>query len=143
MQLSLLWDFGDESTDVVSTNPRHTYPTFIDSCYEATISIMNLNSCQSYFTDTVCITATTSLKEYSLNKIDLYPNPTSGKLTITLEVSNATSVTIRNSLGQLMLVDNQSSSGNLELDISSYPTGIYFLQLEVGGEMVTKKIVKN
>lgn len=74
--------------------------------------------------------------------ITTYPNPTSGKLSITLEEGNATSVAIRNSLGQILLIDKTRATNQLELDISAYPTGLYFLQLEVDGQLMTKKIVK-
>jgi hypothetical protein len=41
-----------------------------------------------------------------------------------------------------MLSKKQQSSDKIELDISAYPTGIYFLQLEVDGKKLTKKIIK-
>ena len=82
------------------------------------------------------------INEHSSISFSTYPNPTSGKLSITLEEGNATSVTIRNSLGQILLIDKTRATNQLELDISAYPTGLYFLQLEVDGQLMTKKIVK-
>ncbi len=76
------------------------------------------------------------------SNINIYPNPTSGLLSIALEEGSATSVTLRNSLGQLLLADKTLSTNQVALDLSSYPTGIYFLQLEVDGQVVTKKVVK-
>jgi len=84
------------------------------------------------------------IKENSeLDKFIIYPNPTSGKLSIILEERNATSITIRNSLGQLMQSEKHLFTNQLELDLSTYPTGIYLLQLEVDGQVVTKKILKH
>lgn len=78
----------------------------------------------------------------SKNLVSIYPNPTSGQLSISLEEANTTSVTIRNSLGQILLSDISLSGDQLELDISAYPTGVYFLQVESEGKLITKKIIK-
>ncbi|MCO6499224.1 MAG: T9SS type A sorting domain-containing protein [Vicingus serpentipes] len=82
-------------------------------------------------------------EQNQLSNINTFPNPTSGKLSITLEGGNPTLESIRNSLGQLLLHDNSLSGDQLELDLSTYPTGIYFLQLNVDGQVVTKKIIKH
>jgi len=80
--------------------------------------------------------------ELSSSSISIHPNPTSERITVSLEEGIATSVTIRNSLGQLLLSDKTPSTNQVELDLSSYPTGIYFLQIEVDGQVITKKVVK-
>ena len=82
------------------------------------------------------------IEEKNLSISSLYPNPTSGQLSISLEEANTTSVTIRNSLGQLVLSDKYPPNNQLDLDISTYPNGIYFLQIEVNGEIITKKVIK-
>jgi hypothetical protein len=74
--------------------------------------------------------------------VNIHPNPTQDWITVSLEEGTATSVSIRNSLGQLLLSDKKPSTNQVELDLSSYPTGIYFLQLEVDGQVITKKVVK-
>jgi hypothetical protein len=82
------------------------------------------------------------IKELSSSSISIHPNPTKDWITVSLEEGTATSVTIRNSFGQLLLSDKTPSTNQIELDLSSYPTGIYFLQLEVDGQVITKKVVK-
>lgn len=82
------------------------------------------------------------IEELPSSTVNIYPNPTSGQIIIPLEEGTIKSVTLRNSLGQLLLTDNHPSSDKLELDISTFPTGIYFLQLELDGEVLTKKIIK-
>ena len=82
------------------------------------------------------------MEEQLFSSMDIYPNPTNGNLSITLEEGTASSVTIRNSLGQILLHDKSLSRDQLKLGISAYPKGLYFLQLEVDGELITKKVVK-
>lgn len=82
-------------------------------------------------------------EEIKIDKVSVYPNPTSGKVSVYLTEGNATSATIMNNLGQVMLNDKIQNSNQFDLDISSYPTGLYFLQVEVNGKILTKKIMKH
>jgi Leucine-rich repeat (LRR) protein len=82
------------------------------------------------------------IEELNSNTLQVAPNPTSGLFTITLVKGHTNSVSIRNSLGQLILIEKHTVTDKLELDISAFPNGIYFLQLEVEGEVITKKIIK-
>jgi hypothetical protein len=57
--------------------------------------------------------------ELTLNQnINIHPNPTKDWITVSLEEGTATSVTIRNSLGQLLLSDKTLSTNQIELDLS-------------------------
>jgi hypothetical protein len=76
------------------------------------------------------------------NIIKVYPNPTSNQLTISLEKEKSIALTLRNSLRQLLLSEKHPTTNQLIIDISAYPAGIYFLQVEVDGEIITQKIVK-
>jgi Secretion system C-terminal sorting domain/Right handed beta helix region len=80
--------------------------------------------------------------EYKNNSFSVYPNPTTGQTTIDLAEGTASSVTLRNSLGQVILSNKFTATNQIELDISNYPKGIYFLQLEVDEQVITQKIIK-
>ncbi len=115
---------SDANTDTIQTNPA------------------GLLGRGYYWIDDVSVTSTIGIDEPSSSSISIYPNPISGMLSITLEEGNIASVTIRNSFGQLLLT-KAPPTNQLVLDLSSYPTGIYFLQLEVDGKVITKKVVKD
>ena len=76
-------------------------------------------------------------------KLEIYPNPVHNKLIIRLKDDFfKTSLIIKNSIGQeisakKILIGNESI-----LDLSGYQKGIYFLEIEIGGRIVTKKIIK-
>jgi Secretion system C-terminal sorting domain len=89
-----------------------------------------------------CGPCTVGIDELLSSSISIHPNPTNGQLTISLEEGTASAITIRNSLGQLMLSDKYSATKQLGLDISNFPIGVYFIQIETDGEVITKKIVK-
>jgi hypothetical protein len=84
----------------------------------------------------------TEIEESSLSNISLYPNPTTGRATIDLEeIMQDIKATLTNSLGQIILTDNYTATNFINLDINA-PKGVYFLNLEVDSEVITKKIIK-
>ena len=79
-------------------------------------------------------------------KIELYPNPTNGRITLTLPVEiDIISIQIFNINGK-KLIDVFHSvsklSREIKLDLSHYPTGIYFINLSAKNLKGTKKLVK-
>ncbi len=80
-----------------------------------------------------------------LNFIDLklYPNPATN--TVTLDLNNTTidrfSVQLFNINGQQILnIENQNDK-MIHLDVASYPSGIYFVKVISGMDIVTKKLI--
>tara|TARA_B100000809_G_scaffold17440_1_gene15483 strand:- start:2461 stop:3597 length:1137 start_codon:yes stop_codon:yes gene_type:complete len=85
---------------------------------------------------------TVSIPEISISDAMIFPNPTIGAITINLgEVKQDVKTTLTNSLGQVILSKNFTSTNFIKLNIDA-PKGIYFLQLECNGEDITKKIIK-
>ena len=83
-----------------------------------------------------------SLNDYSIeNQITLYPNPTSGLLNLNFrEDIVLSSVIITNISGSKVLeikepVDN--------IDLSEYPSGVYFIKFSTDKGAINKRIVKN
>ncbi|MEO1517955.1 MAG: T9SS type A sorting domain-containing protein [Bacteroidota bacterium] len=79
---------------------------------------------------------------------EVFPNPTSNWLTISLDANNqeVKQLSLYNSLGQRVWVENSSfpafNSQNLEIDCSEFPKGIYWLFLEnASGKTAQQKII--
>ena len=73
--------------------------------------------------------------------ITIHPNPTSGQLSISLEEAFTGSLRVLNSLGQVVFKDDFEAVTELNLSLDG-PSGLYFIQLEIDGELITKKVVK-
>ena len=82
------------------------------------------------------------INEYDLSNLLLYPNPTTGSITIDLgEIKQGIQATLTNSLGQVISKE-QFETDIININIDS-PSGIYFLKIEtVDGETKTVKIIK-
>ncbi|MFH1320500.1 MAG: T9SS type A sorting domain-containing protein [Bacteroidota bacterium] len=74
-------------------------------------------------------------------RLQVYPNPSRGVFTVEVDASASVSIKIFNILGQEVKEVAWNSGNRTEIDLSSYPTGIYNLQLITGKYVVNKKII--
>lgn len=80
--------------------------------------------------------------DFDKTQVTLYPNPVNEQLHIsTKEKINA--ITIYNQLGQMSISTKSINDMNTTLDVSHLNTGVYFIQIEIGQNVITKKIIKN
>jgi blue copper oxidase len=86
-------------------------------------------------------TASTGIADINFkNNFSIYPNPTTGILNIKSKDNDKFSITIFNTLGKG--IEETQSIQHLQLNINNYPTGIYFIQIQTGNNLITKKIIK-
>ncbi|WP_417611863.1 alkaline phosphatase PhoX [Owenweeksia hongkongensis] len=71
----------------------------------------------------------------------VYPNPTSGVINIALPQATASEVMIFNINGKLMY--HADAQTEVEVDLSAYPAGVYFLKVKNGSENFTEKLIKH
>ena len=75
-----------------------------------------------------------------------YPNPTNQSLNIEYILAKPAEclITITNSMGKQVYVnkfENQTQYNKLELDVSEFAVGVYYLQVQSGGERESRKVV--
>lgn len=78
----------------------------------------------------------TSLNEVEAKTVSMYPNPTTGILTIS-NVNNA-KIRVMNTLGQVVITENGSS-----VDMSNLQNGTYFVQVIENDNVTTQKVILN
>jgi len=86
--------------------------------------------------------------EQPINYISVYPNPASDELTVNyqLEKSAVVNIYLIDLQGkQHVVLHNETNAMGIQtesMDISHLPPGVYFLRLQAGNNVVTKKIIK-
>lgn len=138
---SCFWDFGDGNTST-SCNPVHVFaPGTYTVCFTMnSASCTNLTSCQ-----VVTVTSTGMLEQNVLNNVHISPNPASNKIRIQpggRSAGQQISISVINLVGTEML-NSVLDMGNekMEMDLSSLSSGIYFVKLKMGADVVTKKLI--
>jgi hypothetical protein len=85
---------------------------------------------------------TSIFESQKLNQVKLYPNPTTGKFTLTLNQNDSeqTRVTVFNVTGRQIL--QETLTGNsLSLDLSSHPKGIYIVKINNGKKSFVERLI--
>lgn len=89
------------------------------------------------------------IAKHSLLKtyISLQPNPSSGKVSLitSLPSSQTLEVSVRNALGQLMISSKHKdvTNSSIELDLTTYSAGVYFVTIANGSEKLVKRLILN
>lgn len=82
-----------------------------------------------------------SLIESLLETLSIAPNPTSGTVNILASSEQAFHVQLMSLNGNL-LQEFEKQGASIDLDLSEYKSGIYFIRIEVEGQSRTHKIIK-
>lgn len=94
----------------------------------------------SSISDTVAIT-TVGIEENTNNSFALYPNPTKGSVVVEFENESIESVQVINLLGKVLLDQQVAYKSKIELNISSFAEGVYYVQLKSANENYLKKVI--
>ncbi len=87
--------------------------------------------------DTVVIS---SVNEIAENNFSVYPNPTNDLLTIQSTNNESFSLSISNSIGEIIYAS--VFTANCQLSTANYSSGIYFIQIKTAKKSFTQKFVK-
>lgn len=94
--------------------------------------------------DNFVIQGTLSAQSNQIDGFALYPNPTKGKLNISLPTSDNVAVELFDLRGRSIYQNNFESQGALftkELDFSTTQAGVYILNVKTEGKQVSKRII--
>ena len=88
----------------------------------------------------VLVSDPTNVDENNCNRISVFPNPAIDAVTIQCE--DIQQVTIFNSIGQMMFT-SEANGNQLQIDLSDFPAGYYFIQTRnTQGVMMQKMILE-
>lgn len=92
-----------------------------------------------------CAGISTSLNDLEdlTAQVQIFPNPAQDVLHLQSSAIAIESVRIFSTTGRQVLARTGDAYQNSTIDISDLPAGLYFINIEIDGEWVTKKMVKN
>lgn len=117
-------------TNAVNTN-ADPWGSFYDG-FEARLNLIN-----------IIVLSTPEEMESTVNNVLLYPNPSTGQITLQLHGTESTSnLVIYNTVGQVVYQQSQpvaDANGRIILDLTSLESGAYFLNLQYGDSVQSEK----
>jgi hypothetical protein len=108
-----------------------------------TFTSINANYTVAGFDSTIVLCNATNI--FSPDKkdgLEIYPNPSTGKFSISLPGNYSTAtIQIINSIGEIVYVSMVTSQTSKQIDLKNLPDGIYFVNVISGHELMRGKIV--
>ena len=89
----------------------------------------------------VRIESNTGLVEHTISGIRIYPNPANDLLTVEMDKPEWGSIEITSINGQL-LYSTRMKGSILQIDLSSFQKGVYFITVRSRDQVWTEKVVK-
>lgn len=132
------WDFGDGSQST-SANPFHAYA--FDGVYNVTL-IAGSASCPNDTINQSVVINTTGLSEASAAGVSVYPVPTKNVVTLSWGNNTCTGIEVYDLHGQLVLANIINGTNKTELDVASWPSGVYAAVLHLGNNPVQVRFSK-
>lgn len=114
-----------EAIDILEKDGEYNYKI---------VAIYN-DGCESEPVETVIVYA--DVCENVMTDVEVYPNPTSGMIVVKAEMMKR--IEVFNSLGQVLLVKNIDDD-EAQLDLTSFGSGVYFINILTENGNVTRKI---
>ncbi|NVK28604.1 MAG: T9SS type A sorting domain-containing protein [Flavobacteriia bacterium] len=139
------WDFGDGS---VSSGPNDTITHSYIQNGVYTVTLITTGICGDTDTATTTITIQgISVEEVSFNgEVRVYPNPTSGVVTINIETLTNSEATIQlaSLSGQVLFTENLDANTSWieQMDISELPAGTYVLSIKTADGIHIERVIR-
>ena len=105
------------------------------------VTVTDPNGCSN--SDCLFVDLITGIDDSPVNKLfAVYPNPTSGKISITFPVAmNNVEIEILNLTGKAIQRIDASNTFNIDLDLSAYSAGMYYLRINSVNKSEVQKII--
>ena len=122
------WTFGEGGTSS-STTPLYQYLN--DGSYTVTLFARNASGCECEMTIPHSVKDVVSINDTELEGVDVYPNPTTGKLTIDLPTQGeAYTIEVLSIIGKVIFTQEvTNTTGNVEINIGDNAKGIYLIKI--------------
>ena len=105
------------------------------------VGAYGINTPTYFAADDIHVAIDSKVSDFAVENTTLYPNPSNGIFYISNGSNNAAFVNIFNVTGKL-IYSNSNYFENEKIDISNYPSGVYFVEIKTDKSVQTHKFVK-
>jgi hypothetical protein len=132
---------GGSSACMQITGTTATPGTYsVAASFSVNTSAIPTNQTLTWF---LTISATTGVQSYNqLSNVFVSPNPATSELTVA-SASHMGKILIVDALGKTVLTHDANYSSQTTINISSLSKGVYFLQMNEGSRISTRKFIKD
>ncbi len=110
--------------------------------FNITYTYTDGNGCVNNDTSSIVVDPCTGVQSGVLNQeLGVFPNPTNSIVTLT-GIEKESTIEVFNVLGE-KVISTQSKNTSVNLDLSEFENGIYFVNVSSEKETVTKRVIKN
>ena len=134
------WTFGEGSRSD-EQNPTHVYENVNQGTFTICLATKK-GECWSEACEEVTLNIA-GISELTENNemINVYPNPSTGKFTVSVDNANDVVVKVGDILGNVLAVNViDNLNGTYSVDMSAVADGVYFVQVKNGDYYATKRI---
>jgi len=155
--------YGKWSSTLATVTPVFSTTEFVPTATQWRLETLSLSAYQSYsnvmikfrhatqyennlYIDDINIQNTTDVQNLVMtNDVQMYPNPSTGVINMDVNLFNRDNLTINvtNSIGQRVsqVSDENTFGGHYVIDLSNEPNGVYFIEVQTGTEVKTRRVV--
>ncbi|HYG16777.1 MAG TPA: T9SS type A sorting domain-containing protein, partial [Bacteroidia bacterium] len=135
------WDFGDNSGTATTKNPTYTYATV--GSFDVKLIVTDNNLCVDSATQQITTANVSTGEIEGLNRLEVYPNPTTGKVKLDLNWQGNGVITIKvtDITGRTISTETITETGVMsrEINLTALPGGTYLVHIQAeSGEKVIK-----
>lgn len=137
-----LWSTG-ETTQTITVNAAD----FATGEYTFSVEVTSENNCVNSASRLVGILDCTAIDEFGASvSIEVFPNPSQGLLNVKINAASIKNANLRiiNATGMVVFEQKNltiQDTYSMQVNLSTQPQGIYFLELSSGDQRISKKIV--
>lgn len=103
-----------------------------------TYSYTDGNGCEGTATSSITVDGCASIDETNTIGLAIFPNPTSGTITVQFE-GNLANITVVDVTGKI--IDEMTIQSNEMIDLSTLNTGTYFINVNIDGKTSTERVI--
>jgi hypothetical protein len=141
---SVSWDFGDGFTATSQGNNPVVHNYIYGGTYLVCMYVMRYANDGTVCEDSICynvdVPGGVGLAEDERFGLKIYPNPANEKLYISLERPDADILYEIYSAVGIRVAEGRLDDAVNTIDVGTYPSGIYIIRINIGGEFITKKV---